>query len=160
MKFADQYDVFAATDYQKEPAVETTRFTRLQLDGSCLELEDRPFLMVSSTSWTEDEDFSILFESLEAIDSLEEDPEIPAIVCIITGKGPQQGYYRDLIRRKTWNRVQFEMVWLEADEYPKMIAASDVGVCLHNSSSGLDLPMKILDMFGCCLPVIAFDYEW
>ena len=138
-----------------------TQFTEMCQDGNVVMKPQRPALLISSTSWTEDEDFSILIEALETYEEKKKDGHdyLPNIVCAVTGKGPLKTYYQEIIDSKCWKHVEIITPWLEAADYPKLLASSDLGVCLHTSSSGLDLPMKVVDMFGCCLPVLAINFS-
>jgi len=83
----------------------------------------------------------------------------PRLLFIITGKGPEKQKYEEKIRRLHLKRVAFRTMWLSAEDYPLLLGSADLGVCLHTSSSGLDLPMKVVDMFGCGLPVCAVSYS-
>jgi beta-1,4-mannosyltransferase len=65
---------------------------------------------------------------------------------VITGKGPNKEKYRTIINSKRflWEKIRVDQIWLEVEDYPKMLASADLGICLHYSSSGLDLPMKVI----------------
>ncbi|XP_057247644.1 UDP-glycosyltransferase TURAN isoform X4 [Beta vulgaris subsp. vulgaris] len=141
----------------------------------------RPALVVSSTSWTPDEDFGILLEAAVMYDRrvaaiLNEDDSVkeevlwdemnngkqniyPRLLFVITGKGPEKEKYEQKIKNLHLKRVAFRTMWLSAEDYPSLLGSADLGVCLHTSSSGLDLPMKVVDMFGCGLPVCAASYS-
>ncbi|CAN1342396.1 UDP-glycosyltransferase TURAN [Linum perenne] len=150
-------------------------------EGHIIPKPNRPALVVSSTSWTPDEDFGILLEAAVMYDRritaiLNEDDNVdvdvlweemsrgkeiiyPRLLFVITGKGPEKEKYEEKIKRLRLKRVAFRTMWLSAEDYPLLLGSADLGVCLHTSSSGLDLPMKVVDMFGCGLPVCAVAYS-
>ncbi|XP_061191292.1 chitobiosyldiphosphodolichol beta-mannosyltransferase-like isoform X1 [Saccostrea echinata] len=154
-KLAQQYEVFTNNDLPN-----STAFTTQSKGGRTEWLTDRPALIMSSTSWTADEDFGILLSALSEYDEAsKKENSLPQLICVITGKGPQKEFYRNKIAKHKWSRVKFCLPWLEAEDYPKLLGAADLGICLHASSSGLDLPMKVVDMFGCGLPVCALKFN-
>jgi len=119
-------------------------------------------LIVSSTSWTPDEDFSILLDALVAYsEATRDDQKLPQLLTVITGKGPQQKFYVDRIQRlQSQGKLENVMImtaWLTANNYALLLASADLGVSLHTSSSGVDLPMKVVDMFGAGLPVVGWS---
>ncbi|OAV97304.1 hypothetical protein, variant [Puccinia triticina 1-1 BBBD Race 1] len=128
---------------------------------------DRPALVVSSTSWTIDEDFSVLIDALSMYArSKKSQKSIPKLLCLITGKGPLKAHYLEIIERTSseegWKELGIvcQSVWFDDPEhYRQLLGAADLGISLHQSSSGLDLPMKVVDMFGCRLPVCARNFN-
>lgn len=135
-----------------------TIFTKVLDDGSIKLQDNRPFFIISSTSWTEDEDFNILLQALEKYDENACKNGLPSVMCIITGKGPLKSHYESIIAKKSMKKVVVCTLWLSAEDYPIILGSADLGVCLHKSSSGLDLPMKVVDMFGSGLPVCAVHF--
>lgn len=59
------------------------------------------------------------------------------------GRGPLQSYYAKLIKEQKWKHVEVIMLWLEWSDYPVFLGCADLGLSIHRSSSGLDLPMKV-----------------
>lgn len=126
----------------------------------------RTKLLVSSTSWTPDEDFSILLDALVQYSDLAmtSHPYLPEIIAVITGKGPLKDHFLDQIQllksQDKLEMVTFRTAWLSTEEYASLLSIADLGVSLHKSSSGVDLPMKVVDMFGAGLPVAGWgDFE-
>lgn len=123
-------------------------------------------LLVSSTSWTPDEDFSLLLNALMSYSdlALTSHPELPEVLVIVTGKGPQKADFLSKIKSlkavEKLEMVTIETAFLSTDDYAKLLGSADLGVSLHTSSSGVDLPMKVVDMFGAGLPVVGWgDFE-
>ncbi|KAJ4375816.1 mannosyltransferase [Neocucurbitaria cava] len=118
-------------------------------------------LIVSPTSWTADEDFSLLLDALVSYSAAATSrTHLPNILAIITGKGPLKSHYlakvKELNQQKKLLNVIVATAWLTPQDYALLLASADLGVSLHTSSSGVDLPMKVVDMFGAGLPVVGW----
>jgi len=145
-----------------------TLFTeRLVENGAVQPRPGRPALITSSTSWTPDEDFGILLDALVQLETMiTKDPQNERqslsplkILVAVTGKGPMKDFYEEKISKMKLENVAVQTLWLEPGDYPKILACADVGISLHTSTSGLDLPMKVLDLFGCATPVCALNFN-
>lgn len=126
-------------------------------DISYNQLTDR--ILITSTSFTPDEDFNVLITALKSLEKkLSNENSKFNLIMIVTGKGPLKSDFISKINENSWNHVKIKNVWLPIEEYPNILKISDLGISLHYSSSGLDLPMKIVDLFGSGVPVISMNY--
>jgi beta-1,4-mannosyltransferase len=126
---------------------------------------ERPVILMSPTSWTADEDFSLLLDAMQQWDALlcqrateARHRPLPPVLLLITGKGPLRAHYETQIAHLVLSHIHIRTLWLSAEDYPVLLGAADLGLCLHRSSSGFDLPMKLADMCGAGLPVCVLDY--
>jgi beta-1,4-mannosyltransferase len=121
--------------------------------------------IVCPTSWTEDEDFDLV---IDAVTQLEErirgwqagssSRRFPELVILVTGDGARRAEFERRFAGLPARRIQLRTRFLEPEDYPRVVGSADLGLCLHRSSSGLDIPMKIADLFGAGVPVCALDY--
>lgn len=140
------------------------KFTEIDEMGEIKYVKDRPILMISSTSWTPDEDFDLLLNSLietekNLLKLCDDFSKIRKVLLIITGRGPMKEVFMKKVEQTDLRIFTIKSIWLDSDDYPKLLGAGDLGICLHYSSSGFDLPMKVVDMFSAQLPVATYNYE-
>jgi beta-1,4-mannosyltransferase len=119
-------------------------------------------IVVCPTSWTPDEDIDLLLEALERAErklvTAKGETPAPDLALLMTGRGPLRAEFEARLSRRNLKRLAVRTVWLEPADYPVLTGMADAGLCLHQSSSGLDLPMKLADFRGAGVPVCAYDY--
>lgn len=121
--------------------------------------------LVCPTSWTEDEDFDVVIDAVLRLEdrirgweAAGRSRRFPDIVILVTGDGARRTEFERRFAGLPARRVHLRARWLEPEDYPRVVGSADLGLCLHRSSSGLDIPMKVADMFGAGVPVCALDY--
>jgi beta-1,4-mannosyltransferase len=150
---------FTAMDRGERERFRQALFSRLGVHSSNVGF------IVCPTSWTEDEDFDLV---IDAVAWLEErirgweaagtSRRFPDLVILVTGDGQRRAEFERRFAGLQARRIQLRARWLEPEDYPRVVGSADLGLCLHRSSSGLDIPMKVADLFGAGVPVCALDY--
>jgi len=147
--------MFAPTQPEARPAV----LCRLLAGIAPAQDGRRPAIIVCPTSWTSDEDVSILIRAAARCDEMARaGKSFAELLILITGRGALRDQYQEEIRKLTLRRIHLHTMWLAAEDYALLLGCADLGVSCHRSASGIDLPMKIADLFGAGVPVCALDY--
>ncbi|KEP60555.1 UNVERIFIED_CONTAM: chitobiosyldiphosphodolichol beta-mannosyltransferase [Hammondia hammondi] len=145
---------------------------------------ERPAVLLTATSWTGDEDMDLFLHALRRYESQREwevrsleksqldscrrpyardcntTPEslLPPLLVLISGRGPKKNQWLQRARQCQFRHIAIRTLFATLDDYYKLLAAVDVGVCVHTSSSGIDLPMKVVDLKGAGVPVCAYEF--
>uniref|UniRef100_A0A6V7QX93 Uncharacterized protein n=1 Tax=Ananas comosus var. bracteatus TaxID=296719 RepID=A0A6V7QX93_ANACO len=96
--------------------------------------------------------------SLGADTSTDKKHLYPKILFIIIAEEGEQQKYENIFGKSLLKHVTFFTLSLASVDYQILLGSADLGVCLNTSSSGLDLPFTVADMFGCGLPVCAASF--
>ncbi|MGD0300982.1 MAG: glycosyltransferase [Bryobacteraceae bacterium] len=123
-----------------------------------LMLPDGAALGICPTSFSSDEDMDLLIEGLKIWDSQAPGRPLPQLMVLITGRGPLREELEQRLSRVLWRRVIPRTAFFEPADYRELLRAAHIGFSLHRSSSGVDLPMKIMDFFGARTPASVLDY--
>jgi beta-1,4-mannosyltransferase len=150
-------------------------------------------LIVCPTSWTADDDFTLLIDALrhrdqavganaagvawstaraarergegeqhndgDAIASASSRKVHPRkLLVLCTGRGPLRKEFEQRIASLRLEHAVVRTAWFSHEDYRRLLRTADLGLCLHRSSSGLDLPIKLLDLFAAGTPACALDY--
>lgn len=120
-------------------------------------------LVVVPSSWSPDDDFDLLLAALShfaqrADDCMQTGAPVPPVTVVLTGDGPLRARYEARFDALRSDHLRVLVRWFSPDDYAALLGTADLGISVHRSASGLDLPMKVCDLLGAAVPVCALDY--
>ena len=113
-------------------------------------------LCVCPTNWGADEDFDLLLEALERTDrSLSKGSQAGRLSVLLTGSGEFRAAFETRLSRRQFTHISVRVAEVDLRA---AIASADIGLCLHQSASGLDLPIVLSDLRAAGVPACVYDY--
>jgi hypothetical protein len=127
--FLNGYPESEAVTWQPDAGDDVEQWTLLtRVDQDTQQVQERPqrpVLLVTSTSWTADEDFGLLLKAVQIYDTrAQKNHSLPALALVITGKGPLKEQYEQEIRTLCLKRVRIATAWLAIEDYPLLLGES------------------------------------
>lgn len=89
-----------------------------------MDKQKKPIAMISSTSWTPDEDFDMLLNCMIQTESLFTDiTQVKKVLFIITGRGPMKDEFMEKVQKAKLKVFDVRSIWLDSDDYPKLLSS-------------------------------------
>ena len=105
------------------------------------------WLVVAPCGWTRDDDIDMVLDAFAMVGH-------PGLTLYLTGDGPLKAQFQQRLD----GLDNLHSGYLPEAEYRDLLGRADLGLSSHHSSSGLDLAMKVSDLFAARAPVCAWDY--
>lgn len=123
------------------------------------DLTDDPMVVVAPMGWTRDDDLPLLAEALAELAQRIGTGRgtTRALRLLVSGDGPLRAEWGPRLRAIGGSTLRVETPNVAAHDYPALLAESHLGLCIHRSSSKLDLPMKIIELQSVGVPVLALE---
>ena len=155
-----KHGIESAVVYDRPSDVFKRDRTRREGFARELDIDADDIWLITSTSWTPDEEIEMLLTAAESLNkTMTRQDTKQHLTIIITGKGPRRRWFESEVKSRQFSKVSFNFAFLDKyEDYAALLGCCDIGVSLHVSSSGVDLPMKGLDMIGAGLPVLSVKY--
>ena len=149
-------DARVLADGSRADVVQIRRDAARRRLAELVEVPADAVVVVTATSWTLDEAHELLVEALDLCGA--RGGAGARVVAIMTGRGAGRAAFARRLEQRPAGAPRVELLWAAEDDYRAILRGADLGISLHRSASGVDFPMKIVDMQAAGLPVLALDY--
>lgn len=116
-------------------------------------------LVVAPSSWSADDDWRLLLDACRILDGrVAHHGGGTLFAMVLTGRGPARQAFEEALAGEHFHHLCVATAWLHPDDYRNLLGIADLGLSLHRSASGVDLPIKVVDLFQAGTPVAMLRY--
>lgn len=123
------------------------------------DLPREPVTVVAPMGWSSDDDLSLLSEALGLLSRRIAlgSPRCRKLRVLVSGHGPRRLEWAQQLRALSGPTMLVETPDVSPEEYPQLLAASHLGLSVHRSASGMDLPMKVIELRAVGVPAFILN---